>query len=173
MCKTQLDSFYSLLLRSTKPCCHCAKHSPGTTLGWVWCAGLGCYAGSWKKIKLWENSFKKMRSNSKSCWTRMLTWCHVYWSMGLDCCELSQVVDGKKSPLTRAGKAAFWCPTVMINLLFQEVCCHRQLLVPIPGSGTQSLGSWRCRCWCNCKCLKEVFKEDVTPPQPTEHGKAA
>lgn len=57
MCKTQLDSFHSLLLRSTKPCCHYRNHSPGTTR---------VCAGSRRKIKIWENSLRNWEVTLKA-----------------------------------------------------------------------------------------------------------
>lgn len=120
MCKTQLDSFHSLLLRSTKHCCLCTKRSPGTTLGWVWYAGLGWYAGSWRKIKLWENSLQKWEVTLKAVEPGCQPGATSVGAWGLTAVNSARWKMVKKCHLTRAGKAEFWCPTVRINLLLWD-----------------------------------------------------
>lgn len=54
----------------------------------------------------------------------MPTWCHIYWSMGLDCCEFSQVEDSQNPPSYKSREGCFLVPRSDLG----ANCCGR--LVP-------------------------------------------
>lgn len=92
-------------------------------------------------IKIWENSLQKWEVTLKAVQPGCqpgATYAGAWGSTALSSARW-QVV--KKRLLARAGKAAFWCPTVMIILLFWETGATGSC------SGTLSSVSWRCGCW--------------------------
>lgn len=92
------------------------------------------------------------------------------WAWGSTAVSSARWKTVKKCLLARAGKAAFWCPTVMIILLFWETGATGSYLCPTlalapwaqwaEGAGADAnAGAWR-------RCSRRTW-----PPQPTGHGK--